>query len=68
MITKLKGTILTSPVKRETLIKRFKGSVVKKHGFSTFLRGCNPAPLCVGTTKSVHFQAAKLKQFLQSRK
>jgi len=52
-------------------IARFKGLSKKKHGFSTFLRGCNPVPpnsYRDEAIKSVHFQAAKLKQFLQSRK
>jgi hypothetical protein len=33
---------------------------VKKHGFSTFLRGCNPA-FCITATKSVHYSGAKNK-------
>jgi diacylglycerol kinase (ATP) len=45
------------------------GIVVKKEaGFSTFLRGCNPALFKQNIFKSVHFRRAKLKQFYKSRK
>jgi hypothetical protein len=59
--------------------ENFEDCCKKKHGFSTFLRGCNPDRLIFrylvigigagdGTIKSVHIQGAKIKQFLQSRK
>lgn len=42
--------------------------VVKRSiGFSTFLRGCNPA-WQIEAIKSVHFRVAKIKQISQSRK
>ncbi|RCH54579.1 hypothetical protein DJ568_12220 [Mucilaginibacter hurinus] len=41
-------------------------AVKKEADFSTFLRGCNSLPC--RQFKSVHFQRAKLKQFLQSQK
>lgn len=44
--------------------------LVKKHGFSTFLRGCNPASSIFVTqaAKSVHYQRAKNKTIFTKQK
>jgi len=41
----------------------------KEDGFSTFLRGCNPAPAYIQkATKSVHYQQAKSKTIFTKQK